>query len=371
MSTTKTGGLAGVSAGQTAICTVGKGNGLNYRGYSIEDLSANAEFEEVAYLLQYGELPKADELKTYRDELIKARALPDSLKTVLENIPADANPMDVMRTGCSFLGTLEGEATDFSDQDRVITRLLGIFPSILLYWHNFVKDGSKMSTESSQDSIGGYFLEKLHGKAPTSEEIACMHTSLILYAEHEFNASTFASRICASTMSDMFSCVTTGIGVLRGPLHGGANEAAMRLIDSFDTPENAVKGVYEMLEKKTLLMGFGHRVYGLGGDPRNALIKEWSKKLGGDTATFKISEAIEEVMKKEKPQLPPNADFYSASAYRFLNIPTDYFTPIFIMSRTTGWTAHVKEQRGNNKLIRPSAEYIGVEPREFVKIENR
>jgi len=367
----KTGGLAGVSAGQTSICTVGKGNGLNYRGYSIEDLAANAEFEEVAYLLQYDELPTKTELEAYRAELIAARTLPEPIKAILENIPADAHPMDVMKTGCSALGTLESEADDFSDQDRVIKRLLGIFPSILLYWHNFVKDGSKMSTDSDQDSIGGFFLEKLHGKAPSADEVACMHASLILYAEHEFNASTFASRICASTMSDMFSCITTGIGVLRGPLHGGANEAAMRLIDSFDTPENAVKGVYEMLEKKTLLMGFGHRVYGLGGDPRNAIIKEWSRKLDGENPTFKISEAIEGVMAKEKPQLPPNADFYSASAYRFLNIPTDYFTPIFIMSRTTGWAAHVKEQRANNKLIRPGAEYIGPEPKEFKKVEDR
>ncbi len=371
MSAKKTGGLAGVVAGESGICTVGQGSGLNYRGYSIEDLANNATFEEVAFLLQYGELPNKEELENYKKELIKARVLPEALKNILKNLPPDSHPMDVMRTGCSALGALEPESDDFSDQDRVIIRLLGAFPSILLYWHHFGKDYSEMSTKSSQDTIAGYFLEKLHGKAPSEEDIKCMHTSLILYAEHEFNASTFAARICASTLSDMFSAITTGICVLRGPLHGGANEAAMKLIDSFDSVEEGVKGVYKMLNEKTLLMGFGHRVYGLGGDPRSPLIKAWSKRLGGDTKIFKISEAIEGVMKKEKPQLPTNADFYSASAYRFLNIPTDYFTPVFIMSRTTGWAAHVKEQRANNKLIRPSSEYNGPDNREYIKLENR
>lgn len=367
----KQGGLAGVVAGQSAICTVGQGNGLNYYGYSIEDLSQNCTFEEVAYLLQYASLPNKSQLLEHTKQIASFRHLPKELRSVLRNIPKNTHPMDVMRTGCSFLGTLEPEKSDFSDQDRVIKRLLGIFPSILLYWHHYVNSGEKMDTNSDQSTVAGYFLEKLHKKAPSDDAVNCLHASLILYAEHEFNASTFASRICASTLSDMYSCITTGIGVLRGPLHGGANEAAMKLIDSYKDEEDAIKGTYDKLQNKVLLMGFGHRVYGLGGDPRNALIKVWSKKLGGDTMIFKISEAIENVMKEQKPQLPPNADFYSASAYRFLNIPTDYFTPIFIMSRTTGWSAHVKEQRANNKLIRPGSEYIGVEPREFVKLQDR
>lgn len=367
----KIGGLAGVVAGESAICTVGQGSGLNYYGYSIEDLAGNCTFEEVAYLLQFGELPNKSELETFTAEIASFRDLPKELRAVLRNIPKGTHPMDVMRTGCSMLGTIEPEKSDFSDQDEVIKRLLGIFPSILLYWHHYANNGVKMDTQSEQKTVAGYFLEKLHGKEPRDEAINCLHTSLILYAEHEFNASTFASRICASTLSDMYSCITTGISVLRGPLHGGANEAAMKLIDSYKSVDEAVEGTYDKLKNKVLLMGFGHRVYGLGGDPRNALIKQWSKKLGGDTLTFKISEAIEGVMKKEKPQLPPNADFYSASAYRFLDIPTDYFTPIFIMSRTTGWAAHVKEQRANNKLIRPGSEYTGPEPRDFIKMEDR
>jgi len=371
MSGKKTGGLAGIIAGESAICTVGQGSGLNYRGYSIEDLAAHATFEEVVYLLQYGELPNLTTLETYKKKLIAARSLPEKLKTILENIPKDAHPMDVMRTGCSALGTLEPEHDFKKEQDRVIIRLLGIFPSILLYWHHFHNNGIKLDTESNEDTIAGYFLEKLHKKSPKEDEKRCMHVSLILYAEHEFNASTFAARICASTLSDTYSTITTGISVLRGPLHGGANEAAMKLIDSFANEEEATKGVYKMLKNKQLLMGFGHRVYGLGGDPRSPIIKSWSKKLGGNTPTFRISEMIEAIMKKEKPQLPTNADFFSASAYRFLNIPTDYFTPVFIMSRTSGWAAHVKEQRANNKLIRPSSEYTGPNNRAYVALDKR
>lgn len=367
----KIGGLAGVVAGESAIATIGQGSGLNYRGYNIKDLAAHCSFEEVAYLLQYEKLPNAAELEEYKNKLIKARVLPEALRLVLENIPSGTNPMDVMRSGASFLGTLEPEKDNRKNQDEIIIRLLGIFPSVLLYWYHFHNGGKKMDTESRQDTIAGYFLQKLHNQEPTADQLAAMQASLVLYAEHEFNASTFSARICASTLSDMYSCITAAVGVLRGPLHGGANEAAMRLIESYDSEEAAVKGVYEKLQQKELLMGFGHRVYGLGGDPRNAIIKEWSKKLGGDTVVFKVSEAIEGVMKKEKPQLPPNADFYSASTYRFLNIPTDLFTPIFVMSRTSGWSAHVKEQRANNKLIRPGSEYIGPQPRAFVKLEDR
>ena len=370
--TKKTGGLAGIVAGRSAICTVGTGHGLNYRGYDIYDLAQNATFEEVAYLLTKGELPKPKELAQYKQELIHARSLPEALKTVLKTLPKNSNPMDVMRTACSTLGCLEQEASDFSNQAEIITRLLGIFPSILLYWHHYHINGKEIDTNSTQDSIGGYFLEKLHGKAPNELWIKAMHVSLILYAEHEFNASTFAARIAASTLSDIYSAITAAIGVLRGPLHGGANEAAMELISEFSSAENATKGIFEKLENKAKIMGFGHRVY-VSNDPRNIVIKEWSRKLADDcknTTIFPISEAIEKVMWDEK-KLFPNLDFYSASTYHFMGIPTAYFTPIFIMSRTTGWAAHVVEQRGDNKLIRPNSEYIGPENRAYVAINER
>ncbi len=367
----KTGGLAGVIAGESAICTCGLGNGLNYYGYAIEDLANNAEFEEVAFLLQYAKLPNKKELESYKDKIIAQRKLSENLKAILRAVPKETHPMNLMQSAVAALGALEGEKEDFSDQDEKIIRLLGILPSVLCYWHHFVHSGKEIDFESSQRSIAGYFLEKLQAKSPKDDFIKAMQCSLILYAEHEFNASTFTARICASTKSDLFSAVAAAIGALRGPLHGGANEAAMGLIESFSSVEDAIKGVNFKLENKELLMGFGHRVYGLGGDPRNALIKVWSKRLGGDTLIFKVSEAIENLMKEKKPNLPPNADFYSASAYHFMGIPTPYFTPIFIMSRVSGWCAHIKEQRANNKLIRPSSEYIGPAPRAFVKIEDR
>ncbi|KAA6225032.1 MULTISPECIES: citrate/2-methylcitrate synthase [unclassified Campylobacter] len=367
----KTGGLAGIIAGESAICTCGLGNGLNYYGYNIEDLAQNAEFEEIAFLLQYGELPKKDELKAYKEKIIKHRALSENLKAILRAIPKDTHPMNLMQTAVSALGALESEKDDFSDQDDKIIRLLGVLPSVLCYWHHYVNSGKEIDFNSQQDSIAGYFLERLELKEPKADFVKAMHCSLILYAEHEFNASTFTARVCASTKSDIFSAVAAAIGALRGPLHGGANEAAMGLISSFKNEEEAISGVNQKLENKELLMGFGHRVYGLGGDPRNALIKVWSKRLGGDTMLFKISEAIEYLMKEKRPSLPPNADFYSASAYHFMGIPTPYFTPIFIMSRVSGWCAHIKEQRANNKLIRPSSEYIGPKPRSFVAIDKR
>ncbi|MDO4674447.1 citrate/2-methylcitrate synthase [Campylobacter sp.] len=367
----KTGGLAGVVAGESAICTCGLGNGLNYYGYSIEDLAENAEFEEVAYLLQFGSLPQKDALDAYKQKIIAQRELSPALKNILKSIPKDVHPMNLMQTAVSALGTLEGEREDFSDQDEKIIRLLGILPSILCYWHHHAHFGREIDFASGQESIAGYFLEKLKLESPQDEFVKAMQCSLILYAEHEFNASTFTARICASTKSDIFSSVAAAIGALRGPLHGGANEAAMHLIESFSSVEEAIKGVDEKLAKKELLMGFGHRIYGLGGDPRNALIKIWSQRLGGDNVLFKISEAIENLMKERRPTLPPNADFYSASAYHFMGIPTPYFTPIFIMSRVSGWCAHIKEQRANNKLIRPSSEYVGPKPRAFVKIEER
>lgn len=367
----KSGGLAGVVAGESAICTCGLGNGLNYYGYAIEDLAQNAEFEEVAYLLQFGELPKKDELEKFKSKIIAQRALSENLKAILRALPKDTHPMNLMQSAVAALGALEGEKEDFSDQDEKIIRLLGILPSVLCYHHHYINSGKELDFNSNQTSIAGYFLEKLQGKSPKEDFVKAMQCSLILYAEHEFNASTFTARVCASTKSDIFSAVAAAIGALRGPLHGGANEAAMHLIESFKSVEEAIKGVNYKLENKELLMGFGHRVYGLGGDPRNALIKVWSKHLGGDTLIFKVSEAIESLMKEKRPTLPPNADFYSASAYHFMGIPTPYFTPIFIMSRVSGWCAHIKEQRANNKLIRPSSEYIGPKPRKFIKIEDR
>lgn len=367
----KVGGLAGVVAGSSAICTCGLGNGLNYYGYSIEELANEATFEEVAYLLQFAKLPNKAELEDYKEKISANRELNENLKAILRAIPKDVHPMNLMQSAVAALGALEGEKEDFSDQDEKIIRLLGILPSVLCYWHHYANFKKEIDFKSEQKSIAGYFLEKLELKEPREDFINAMHCSLILYAEHEFNASTFTARVCASTRSDIFSAVAAAIGALRGPLHGGANEAAMHLIQSFSSVEEAIKGVNEKLEKKELLMGFGHRVYGLGGDPRNALIKQWSKKLGGDTLLYKVSEAIEMLMKEKKPNLPPNADFYSASAYHFMGIATEYFTPIFIMSRVSGWCAHIKEQRANNKIIRPSSEYTGPEPRKFIKIEER
>ncbi|MCX2682638.1 2-methylcitrate synthase [Campylobacter sp. MIT 21-1685] len=367
----KTGGLAGVVAGESAICTCGLGNGLNYYGYSIEDLAQNCEFEEVAYLLQFQELPNTAALQEYKKKIQAQRNLNDELKAVLRALPKQAHPMNVMQTAVAALGSLEPEKEDCTNQDEKIIRLLGILPSVLCYWHHYTNNKKEIDFSSKQESIAGYFLEKLLERQPQEDFIKAMQCSLILYAEHEFNASTFTARICASTKSDIFSSIAAAIGALRGPLHGGANEAAMHLIESFSSVEDAIKGVNAKLENKELLMGFGHRIYGLGGDPRNALIKVWSKRLGENTLIFRVSEAIENLMKEKRPSLPPNADFYSASAYHFMGIKTDYFTPIFIMSRVSGWSAHIKEQRANNKLIRPNSQYIGPKPRKFVKINER
>ncbi|WP_336366682.1 bifunctional 2-methylcitrate synthase/citrate synthase [Marinobacter sp. C2H3] len=365
-------GLRGQVAGETALCTVGKtGTGLTYRGYDITDLADNAQFEEVAYLLLRGKLPNRQELDAYKKKLQSLRGLPDALKTVLEQIPKNAHPMDVMRTGCSMLGNLETEE-DFSQQDDKIDRMLAVFPSIITYWYRFAHEGVRISTESDVDSIGGHFLELLHGKKPSELHERVMNVSLILYAEHEFNASTFTARVCASTLSDIHSCVTGAIGSLRGPLHGGANEAAMALIQKFSSPDEAEKGLLGMLERKEKIMGFGHAIY-KESDPRNALIKQWSKKLAeevGDTVLYPVSVRCEEVMWREK-KLFCNADFFHASAYHFMGIPTELFTPIFVMSRVSGWTAHVKEQRANNRIIRPSAEYTGPEHQAWLPIDQR
>lgn len=365
-------GLAGVVAGESAIATVGQaGKGLNYRGYSIDDLAAHATFEEVAFLLHYGHLPTQAELSAYTDKLISLRLLPDALKKILKMIPANTHPMDVLRTGCSFLGTLEPEV-DFSMQYQVADRLLAITPGMLCYWYAHHHQGREINGESSSHTLGGHFLELLHGKASSKLHQDMMNVSLILYAEHEFNASTFAARVTAATLSDFYSAITTAIGTLRGPLHGGANEAAMELIEQFSTPEEAERVLMTMLAAKAKIMGFGHRVYTIS-DPRSDVIKGWSKQLGeaaGDLALYHVSERIEAVMRREK-KLFPNLDFYSASTYHYAGIPTSLFTPIFVMSRLTGWSAHIIEQRADNRLIRPMSHYTGPEPRAFVSIDAR
>ncbi len=365
-------GLRGQSAGETKLCTVGlSGTGLTYCGYDITELAENACFEEVAWLLFNGELPTASELAGYQEKLKSLRSLPAPLKRCLEEIPAKAHPMDVLRSGCSLLGNLEPEE-DFSQQQDITDRLLGILPSMLLYWYRYSHDVVRIDTETDDNSIAGHFLHMLHGKPPSDEHRRCLDISLILYAEHEFNASTFTARVCASTLSDMHSCITGAIGSLRGPLHGGANEAAMALIQQYKKPDEAVSAVKGMLKRKEKIMGFGHAVY-RESDPRNAIIKEWAKKLSDNSenkSLYPVSEAIEQLMWQEK-KLFANADFFHASAYNFMGIPTKLFTPIFVCSRVTGWAAHVMEQRSNNRIIRPSADYIGPDTRTWKPIEAR
>ena len=368
----KAGGLAGVTAGQTAIATVGKeGAGLTYRGYDIYDLAEKASFEEVAYLLHRGSLPDREGLAAYVERLKRLRGLPDALKDTLQRIPADSHPMDVLRTGCSMLGNVEPEG-DFSNQRQVADRLLACFPSILLYWYRFHVDGVRIETETDDDSVAGHFLHLLHDQPPSEFHRRVLDVSLILYAEHEFNASTFTAKVIAATLSDFHSAVTGAIGALRGPLHGGANEAAMELVEKFRTVAEAETGIRDALARKDKIMGFGHRVYTTS-DPRNKVIKEFSRRLAeevGDSRLYPVSEVIEKVMWEEK-KLFPNADFYSATAYHFMGIPTPLFTPIFVCSRITGWSAHIMEQRANNRLIRPAAEYIGPELQNWIPIDER
>lgn len=365
-------GLRGQSAGETALCTVGKsGSGLTYRGYDISELAEKVSFEEVAYLLAKGELPNKQQLEDYKKRLKSLRTLPQEVKDVLERIPKTAHPMDVMRTGCSMLGNLETEES-FDEADDHIERLLATFPGMVLYWYRFTHDGVRIDTDSEEESIGAHFLRLLHDESPSELHAAVMNTSLILYAEHEFNASTFTARVCASTLSDIHSCVTGAIGSLRGPLHGGANEAAMELIEGMKDADDAEQKLKGMLERKEKIMGFGHAIY-RDFDPRNDVIKAWSKKLSeevGDSRLYDVSVRCETVMWDEK-KLFPNADFFHASAYHYMGIPTKLFTPIFVMSRVTGWTAHVKEQRASNRIIRPSADYTGPEPRKVPALEER
>jgi len=368
----KNGGLAGIVAGETSISTVGKeGMGLTYRGYSIGDLAASATFEEVAYLLLYGHLPKSSELESYQHKLASLRGLPAPLKTVLEQLPASTHPMDALRTGCSALGCLEPEG-GHRDLHTVSNRMLAAFPSILLYWYQFHQTGQRIETAVAAPNMAAHFLHLLLGKPADETRIRALDASLILYAEHEFNASTFAARVTTSTLADYYSAICSGIGALRGPLHGGANEAAMELIEKFKSPDEAETGLLKLLQEKALIMGFGHRVYKTC-DPRSAPIKELAKKLATtDTARklFAIAERIEAVMWREK-KLFPNLDFYSALAYHFCGIPTPMFTPIFVIARTSGWSAHIAEQREHNRLIRPTAEYTGPQPRPYLPLAQR
>ncbi|WP_199244109.1 bifunctional 2-methylcitrate synthase/citrate synthase [Bacterioplanes sanyensis] len=365
-------GLRGQVAGKTALSTVGvSGSGLTYRGYDVKELADKCQFEEVAYLILKGELPTQAQLDDYKAKLKSLRTLPQPLKEVLERIPASAHPMDVMRTGCSMLGNLETEDS-FEQQQEATDRMLALFPGMINYWYNFSHKDKRIDVDTDADSIAEQFLWTLHGEKPSELHTQVMHASLILYAEHEFNASTFTARVCASTLSDMHSCVTGAIGSLRGPLHGGANEAAMELIEGMENPDDAEQKLLGMLERKEKIMGFGHAVYSES-DPRNAIIKLWSEKLAqenGNTSLYDISERCEAVMWREK-KLFCNADFFHASAYNYMGIPTKLFTPIFVCSRLTGWAGHVMEQRADNRIIRPSAEYTGEELRPVTAIADR
>lgn len=368
----KVGGLAGIIAGDSAICVCNaEDQTLRYRGYSIEDLAAHATFEEVCWLLLRGDLPDRAELESYCGQLKYQRDLPGPLKRALEFIPGDANMMDVLRTGCSLLGHFEPEARHL-EPFAIPDRLVACLGSILLYWYQFHQRGMGPDLNTGEETLAGHILHLLQGKAPSETMRRALDVSLILYAEHDFNASTFTARVITSTLADFYSAVTGAIGALSGPLHGGANEKALQLISTFESPESAEKGILEMLEKKELIMGFGHRVYTTR-DPRSAIIHDWAKKLEaikGDKRLLPISERIESVMWREK-KLFPNADFYHAAAYQMMSIPMPVFTPLFVFARIAGWSAHILEQRSNNKLIRPISNYTGEPARSYRPIEDR